>query len=104
MALISSYVPDVATLADLEETPHAEVFADSPRAVRLTLSADESIPPHRHPDEAVLLHVLSGELELRLDGDSNKLSEGDLIRFDGEHEIEPVAITDTVALVVFTPA
>lgn len=95
---------DVVTLADVEETPHAEVFADPPRTVRLALSAGESMPPHRHPGEAVLLHVLSGELELRLDGDARELAAGDLVRFDGEREIEPAAVTDAVALVVFAPA
>ena len=97
-------MPDVVTLADLEETPHAKVFDDPPRTVRLALSAGESMPPHRHPGEAVLLHVLSGELELMLDDDAHELMAGDLVRFDGAREIEPAAVTDTVMLVVFAPA
>lgn len=97
-------MPDVVTLADLTATPHAEVFADRPRTVRLSLDAGESMPAHSHPGEAVLFHVLSGELELSLDGEPHVLAAGDLVRFDGEREVEPHAVTDSVALVVFAPA
>ncbi|MFB6172882.1 MAG: cupin domain-containing protein [Haloarculaceae archaeon] len=97
-------MPDVVSLSDLDATPHAEVFADRPRTVRLSLAAGESMPAHSHPGDDVLFHVLSGEIELSLDGDPHSLGAGDLVRFDGARQIEPRAVDDATALVVFAPA
>lgn len=99
-----SSVPTHVTLSDLHATPHAEVFGDSPRTVRLALAAGQSMAPHRHPGEAVLFHLLEGELTLRLDGVDYDLSAGDLVRFDGDREVAPRAETDATALVVFAPS
>ncbi|WP_267643791.1 cupin domain-containing protein [Haloarchaeobius amylolyticus] len=93
---------DIADLDEFEETPHAEVFgAPGPRVVRLALEAGEEMPEHSHPEETIVLHVLSGELDLRLDGEPNHLGAGELIRFDGERDIQPRALSDTVALLFF---
>lgn len=99
-----SSVPDHVTLSELHATPHAEVFADPPRTVRLALDAGQGMAPHSHPGESVLFHVLEGELTLRLDGTRHDLSAGDLIRFDGDREVAPRAETDATALVVFAPS
>jgi anti-sigma factor ChrR (cupin superfamily) len=40
----------ITTLADLDGTPHADVFDDHrPRTVRLALDAGEAVPRHTHP-------------------------------------------------------
>lgn len=93
-------MPQHVSLADLESTPHAEVFADGPRTVRLALDAGESMPAHSHPGRNVVVHVVEGRLRLGLDDESYDLSVGDLVRFDGEREVAPEAVEDCVAVVV----
>jgi quercetin dioxygenase-like cupin family protein len=98
-------MPEVTTLAELEETPHAEVFdRREPRTVRLSLDADERVPPHTHPGTNVVLHLLDGRLEVSLDDEVHELSAGDLVRFSGEREVSPHALDPSVAVVVFAPA
>ena len=94
---------DVVPVLDLEGEPHAEVFADGPRTVRLRLGTDESVPPHRHPGNDVLLYVLEGRFELSIDEASHELVTGDAVRFDGDREVSPRAEEPTTALVVFAP-
>lgn len=95
---------EVTTLDDLETTPHAEVFEHGhPRTVRLQLEADGRVPPHRHPDTDVVLHLLSGRLELTLDGESYELAPGHLVRFSGDREVSPRAVEPSTAIVFFAP-
>ncbi|EMA48585.1 MULTISPECIES: cupin domain-containing protein [Halococcus] len=101
----STTKPEITRLDTLEKTPHAEVFDHhTPRTVRLMLDAGQQMPPHRHPGTDIVLHVLTGELDLVLDEDTYALAPGDLIRFSGECEISPCAIEDSVAVVVFSPS
>ncbi|WP_101297986.1 cupin domain-containing protein [Halegenticoccus soli] len=94
-------MPETVSLDDLEAEPHAVVFPDAePRTVRLRLAAGERVPAHRHPGRRVVLHVLSGRLALDLDDETYPVEAGEVIRFDGEREISPLAETDSVALVV----
>lgn len=97
-------MPEITRLEDLETTPHAEVFERRrPRTVRLRLSADERIPPHRHPGTDVVLHLLEGHFALDLDGETYDLGAGDLVRFDGGSEVSPLAIEPSTAVIVFSP-
>lgn len=97
--------PEITNLDTLEETPHAEVFDHNiPRTVRLKLDAGQRMPAHRHPGTDIVLHLIAGELDLVLDDDSYPLAPGDLIRFDGECEIAPHAIEESVVVVVFAPS
>ena len=91
--------PDRVDLADLEGTPAAEALGGSPRVVRLRLTAGESIDPHSHPGTTVVIHVVEGVLDARLDGEPLELSAGELLRFPGEREVAPLAVEDAVALV-----
>jgi|GEM_PF-436480 len=101
----STTEPEITCLDSLEKTPHAEVFDhDMPRTVRLKLDAGQQMPPHRHPGTDIVLHLLTGKLDLVLDEDTYALTPGDLIRFGGEREISPCAIEDSIAVVVFTPS
>ena len=94
---------EITSLDDLTGSPHAEVFSDAPRTVRLSLDAGESVPEHRHPDTDVLIHVLSGVIELGLDDETHQLEAGDLIRFDGDRTVSPYAVEESTAVVVFAP-
>lgn len=96
--------PEVTTIDELEEAPHAEVFETRrPRVVRLQLDPGESVPPHTHPESDVVIHVVEGEMELSLDGESYDLEAGQTIRFSGLREVSPEAKTEAIALVVFAP-
>ncbi|SFC43808.1 Cupin domain-containing protein [Halobiforma haloterrestris] len=96
-------MPERTSLESLTDTPHAVAFDDEPRTVRLELEADQRIPEHRHPESHVLFHVLSGAVDLDLDGETYDLEAGDLVRFDGDSEVSPHAIEESTALVVFAP-
>jgi quercetin dioxygenase-like cupin family protein len=91
---------DHLSLDDLDDYPHASVFEDSPKTVRLALDAGEGVAAHSHPGKDVLIVVLEGTVEVTLDGDSVTAEEGDVVRFDGEREVAPEAVTDARALVV----
>jgi redox-sensitive bicupin YhaK (pirin superfamily) len=98
-------MPAITNLDALESTPHAEVFEDrAPRTVRLRLEEGDRIPPHRHPESTIVMHVLDGELELSLDDEVYTLEGDDVARFSGEREISPHATQDSEALLVFAPA
>lgn len=93
-----------AHLPDLDGTPHANVFPESePKTVRLTLDAGEGVEAHRHPGRSVVLYVLDGSIELGLDDETHSLGRGDIVRFDGDREIAPLAREASTALVVLAP-
>ena len=91
------------SVPDLEGEPHAEVFGEGPRAVRLRLDAGETVPEHRHPGNDVLLYVVEGRLDTSVDGEVHELVTGDALRFDGDGAVSPHAREPTTALVVFAP-
>jgi quercetin dioxygenase-like cupin family protein len=98
-------MPEITTVDELSDTPHAEIFDEHrPRAVRLELEADERVPPHSHPGTDVVLYLVSGDLELSLDGETYDLSAGQIARFGGDREISPRACEPSTAVVVFAPA
>ena len=72
------------SVPDLDGEPHAGVFAEGPRTVRLRLDAGETVAEHRHPGNDVLLYVVDGLLDLVVDGESCALETGDVVRFDGD--------------------
>lgn len=98
-------MPERTTLSDLDDTPHAEVFETRrPRTVRLELDADERVPRHTHEGTNVVLHLLSGRLELTLDDETYDLTAGEVIRFSGDREVSPYAVEPSTAVVVFAPS
>lgn len=97
--------PTVRRLADLEGEPHANAFPDAePKTIRLTLTAGESVPAHAHPGRRIVCHLLTGALELTLDGETYALEAGDVARFDGDQDIAPRALEDSTALLVLARA
>lgn len=94
----------IESLAELDGEPHANVFpTDEPKTVRLTLSEGEHVDPHSHPEREIVLYLISGEIDLRLDDDSYQIGEGDVVHFDGEQDVSPIAKTDSTALLVLAP-
>lgn len=85
---------------DAAEADRQSLFEGEPRTVRLSLAADEHVPPHSHPDRAVVFHVLSGEVDLTLDEEMTSLRAGELVRFDGDCDIAVDAPTAARALVI----
>lgn len=92
------------SITKLDGEPHAVAFPGmTPKTIRLTLSAGESVPPHSHPGKEILFFLIDGTLELSVDQQSYSLASGDLIRFDGTSTVEPFATEDTTALIVLSP-
>jgi hypothetical protein len=91
------------TLDELDARPHAAVFESGPKTVRLALDAGDGVAAHSHPGKDVLFHVLDGEIDVVLDDEETTVTAGDVMRFDGEREVAPSAVTDARALVVLAP-
>ena len=91
----------IKSLQELDGVPHANAFpSEEPKTIRLTLSEGEHVEPHAHPDREIVLYLVSGSLELRLDGEPYHVNQGDVVHFDGAQDISPVAKTDSTALLV----
>jgi quercetin dioxygenase-like cupin family protein len=97
-------MPEIATVDETTDDTHVELFEAEPRTVQLRLAADQRIPAHTHPGTDVVLYLVSGRLDLTLDGESYELTPGELVRFSGEREISPRAVEPSTALVVFAQA
>ena len=94
----------IESIDELEGEPHANVFPTAePKTVRLSLSEGEQVEPHNHPDREIVLYLIAGELELRLDGEAHQAQSGDVVRFDGARDVSPSAKTDCTALIVLAP-
>ena len=92
---------ELRTLAELDGAPHANVFPEKePKTIKLTLEAGESVPEHSHPGRDIVLYLLEGQIELTLDDETHDVSAGDIARFEGELDISPTAVDDSVALIV----
>ena len=88
-------------LEALTGTPHARPFAaGEPMVVWLTLEAGERVPPHTHPDRQIVLFLRSGLLDIDLDEKTHRVESGEVLRFDGKHEVSPLAVEDSEALLV----
>ena len=95
---------DQRSLDDLTETPHENVFPGSePKTARLSLAAGEAVPAHDHPDRQIVLYLVSGALDVTLDGETFALESGDVLRFDGRKTVSPEARADSTALLVLAP-
>lgn len=91
-----------ASVDAIDEGGRAALFEGEPRTVLLSLSADERVPGHTHPERNVVFHVLEGDIDLDLDDETHRLEAGDVVRFGGNREISPRAVTDARALVVLS--
>lgn len=91
---------DVGTLADDERS----ILFESPRTVRLSLAAGESVPTHQHPEATVIFAVHEGTCDLQVGEETLALEAGDVARFDGAQDIAPAAREDLRALVVLVGA
>ncbi|ELZ00286.1 MULTISPECIES: cupin domain-containing protein [Halobacteriales] len=91
----------VKSIEDCEGVPHAAVFpTEEPKTIRLSLDEGESVGAHSHPERQVILYLISGEIDLQLDGESHIVQSGDVVQFDGTREVAPAAQTDSTALIV----
>ena len=98
-------MPEHAALDDLPPQMHAPVFeTDRPKTVRLRLEAGDEVPAHSHPGFAIVFHVVTGRMELALDGATHEVAAGELLRFGGDRDISPRAPVDSTAVLVFAPA
>ncbi|MHC3438393.1 cupin domain-containing protein [Natrialbaceae archaeon A-gly3] len=91
---------ETAMLADCADRTRTQLFEGEPRTVRLSLEAGEALASHRHPDRRIVFYVIEGEVAVTLSGTEYRLEADELLRFDGDQEIEPEALEDSVALLV----
>ncbi|USZ67227.1 cupin domain-containing protein [Halorussus salilacus] len=95
---------ETVALDDLTETPREVAFPGSePKTVRLSLGEGEAVPAHSHPERELVVYLVSGRLDVCIDGESNVLKPGELLRFDGRREVAPRAEADSTALLVLAP-
>lgn len=93
----------VETLAALEGEPHATVFPGAePKTVRLALEDGDEIAPHTHPGRDVVFYLVEGAVVLTVGDESWDLDADDIARFDGDQEISPRALEESVALVILS--
>lgn len=71
------------------------------KVVRKKLDAGQSIPPHNHPGEDVLIQVTSGALKILLDDQPFEVQAGELVQFDGDLMVTLEATLDQTVFVVF---
>jgi len=88
------------TLDELDGQPHAHCFEAEPMTVRLSLDAGDSVPAHQHPDRRIVLHLVEGALSVTLGEDEQEVRAGDVVRFDGNQDVSPEALEDSIALLV----
>lgn len=94
-------MPTIESLSALDDTTHANVFPTAePKTIRLSLSAGEEVEPHAHPGRSIVMYVIEGALELRLDDEVYELSAREIAHFDGDQEISPRAIEESQALIL----
>ncbi len=66
------------------------------------IKAGSQLPDHSHPHEETG-YLVSGRLDLTIDGTCHEFSPGDTWCIPGDVRHSAVALTDVVALEVFTP-
>lgn len=91
---------ELVALDELDGTPHARVFEGEPQTIRLTLDEGESVAPHQHPDRQIVLHLLEGRLSMTLGDEEYDVTDGSVVRFDGNQDVSPTAIEPSTALLV----
>jgi len=82
-----------------DEDGRAALFEGEPRTVHLSLSAEDRVPAHDHRDRDPLSRAGRRDRARPGRGDPRPRC-GDLLRFDGDSQISPKAVTDARALVV----
>lgn len=104
VVVVGSGMTTIHSLPEVEGTPHANVFPErEPKTIRLTLEANEEVPPHAHPDREIVCYVIDGAIELRLGETVHELRAGEIVSFDGDQDISPRALEESVALLVLAP-
>ncbi|WP_156589352.1 cupin domain-containing protein, partial [Halorubrum sp. CBA1125] len=108
----------VAELPKVEDEPAAEivriaeldgvfltqgVVGEATSIQRFEIEPGGTVPEHDHPGHVVLFHVLTGAIDVRLDGEPHPVEAGEVLRFDGDLSVEPTAREDSTALVVLAP-
>lgn len=88
-----------ATLDSLPDRKKQPLFEANPRTVRVRLEAGGEIAEHSHPGKNIVFFVVEGSVALQLDEESFDLSDGEMVRFDGERTIAGVAEEPTTAVV-----
>lgn len=90
------------SLAELAANLQLSHLGTDTTVVRRSVDASERLDIDTQPNERTALLVSSGRIEVTLDGERQTLEAGDVIRFDGSHDISPVALEHSEILLVAT--
>jgi len=85
---------------DGDGTGRTRLFEGEPKTIQLSLDKGEAIPAHTHPGRDIVFYLRSGAVDLTLGDETLSLSPGEIVRFDGDQDISPVATADSEALLV----
>jgi len=77
---VSVQNPNTVTKRVCFQTPEVLVFV-------LTLGQGHSIPPHKHPGSALVMHVSAGSGLITVDGQEHRVQQGDVILLTGDEEL-----------------
>lgn len=71
----------------------------------LNFKPGQGVPPHNHEQSDLLVHVLSGDGEMIVDGNANKIAQGDVIHCSGKEvfSIKNTGESDMSLFVVLSP-
>ncbi len=84
--------------ANLKNTPTTALFkAPHMEVARLVMLAGKQLPPHAMPGP-LTIQCLEGEIDVALDGGSQRLRQGDLIYLAGNVRHDVKAISDASVL------
>jgi len=96
----SGQIVDVQPLASqLSEASTVALFkTDELEVMRLVMPASKTMPPHRVKGE-ITIHCLEGEVDLKLNGQSQRMKAGQLVWLEGSVEHALTALRDSSLLV-----
>lgn len=88
------------TTAPRPTAPEVLVKAPGGRALLFHYQAGEGLPPHTHADQAVVVAVLSGQLELRVGEARHHLRAGDVRQVQTQGLFSSLALEDGTTVLV----
>ena len=78
---------DVVTTETGKPTPTVVLKGDFGRVIHISFEAGQQVPAHKHPNNDVIVQVLSGELEHTMNSQTTLIKENNLIHFSGDNEV-----------------
>ena len=95
-------VPAYVSSDSEKPTPTVVVKGDFGRVIHISFEAGQQVPAHKHPNNDVIVQVLSGELEHTMNSNTTTLKANDLAHFFGDNEVGLHNTSDTPTQILVT--